>query len=138
MPLHPSFLQWISESNNRGVTGQGPQRSPAVHSTDYFKANAFFLEPINVVMICEIECSINRKQEQPFMFYIHPWEIDPDQPRLPGSWASRFRRYQNLSRTESKLGRLLDTFQFGTLSDALQFRTMDDDRLVDRVVEAEL
>lgn len=57
--------------------------------------------------------------DQPFMFYIHPWEVDPEQPRLPGSWKSRFRHYQNLATTELKLNRLLPQFQFGTVSAAV-------------------
>jgi hypothetical protein len=53
------------------------------------------------------------------MFYLHPWEIDPDQPRLPGSLGTRFRHYLNLASTERKLEWLLAHFRFGTLSEAL-------------------
>ena len=63
---------------------------------------------------------INRVEKRPFVFYIHPWELDPDQPRLPGPLRSRFRHYQNLRRTESKLVTLLDRFEFGALSDVLE------------------
>lgn len=59
---------------------------------------------------------INRGAGEPFMFYIHPWELDPDQPRLPASLKSRFRHYQNLRTTVKKLERLLGTFRFGTLT----------------------
>lgn len=56
----------------------------------------------------------------PFMFYIHPWELDPDQPRIPiRSLKSRFRHYVNLSRVEPRLHQLLATFQFGSMSNAL-------------------
>ncbi len=56
----------------------------------------------------------------PFMFYIHPWEFDPQQPRIDGvGWKSRFRHYVGLSRAEAKLRRLLAKFRFGTLSDSL-------------------
>jgi hypothetical protein len=42
------------------------------------------------------------------MFYFHPWEIDPDQPRIPGlSFRSRFRHYTNLARMEPKLRAVL-------------------------------
>ncbi len=60
------------------------------------------------------------KSRQPFMFYIHPWEVDPNQPRMPGSWKSRFRHYQNLATTESKLDWLLPKFRFGSMTDSLQ------------------
>ena len=56
--------------------------------------------------------NINRKERRPVMFYIHPWEVDPEQPRLPGSRKSRFRHYQNLATTEAKLDRLLVEFPF--------------------------
>jgi polysaccharide deacetylase family protein (PEP-CTERM system associated) len=52
---------------------------------------------------------------QAVMFYMHPWEVDPGQPRVPpGRWQN-WRHYVNLHKTESKLDRLLSTFKFGTL-----------------------
>jgi len=65
---------------------------------------------------------INRVHNQPFIFYVHPWELDPEQPRLPGSLKSRFRHYQNLRTTEPKLHRLLSAFRFGPMADSLQAR----------------
>jgi hypothetical protein len=63
---------------------------------------------------------INRLHNQPFVFYIHPWEVDPEQPRLGvGSRVSRFRHYVNLSSTEAKLNRLAGSFRFGRLSDVI-------------------
>ena len=62
---------------------------------------------------------INRAQREPFMFYIHPWELDPDQPRLPAKLKSRFRHYQNLRTTVPKLERLLSKFRFGPLTASL-------------------
>lgn len=53
---------------------------------------------------------------RPAMVYLHPWEVDPDQPRLPGRRMSRFRHYVNLHRTESRLDRLLSEFSFDTVS----------------------
>jgi len=64
---------------------------------------------------------INRTTHQPFMFYMHPWEIDPGQPRIrAASRLSRFRHYVNLSRTERKLDGLLRRFRFGRLCDVLR------------------
>lgn len=62
---------------------------------------------------------INAVQHQPFCFYLHPWEIDPDQPRVPAGAVSRFRHYTGLERCESRLARLLDEFRFGTMQDVL-------------------
>jgi polysaccharide deacetylase family protein (PEP-CTERM system associated) len=65
--------------------------------------------------------SVNRRENRPFMFYIHPWELDPEQPRLPyGSFLGRCRHYVNLHATEAKLERLLTRFRFGTVTQAVQ------------------
>ena len=62
---------------------------------------------------------INRRRRA-FMFYIHPWEVDPQQPWLSaGSRLSRFRHRVNLASTERKLERLLTRFRFGTLGEAI-------------------
>ncbi len=57
---------------------------------------------------------------RPFAAYLHPWELDPDQPRLPAKALSRFRHYLNLRRTEDRLLQLLRDFPFGTLTEALR------------------
>ncbi len=61
----------------------------------------------------------SRQSNRPFVFYIHPWEVDPDQPRLPGRLLSRFRHYQNLHTTKHKLNALLPQFRFSTMTDSL-------------------
>jgi hypothetical protein len=54
------------------------------------------------------------------MFYLHPWEIDPQQPRVAGaSWLSQTRHRLNLHSTAHKLDRLLREFRFGAISDVL-------------------
>ena len=56
---------------------------------------------------------VNSRQ-QPFIFYLHPWEIDPDQPNVETGWFSRFRHYNNLEKCEPRLQRLIKDFQFDT------------------------
>jgi polysaccharide deacetylase family protein (PEP-CTERM system associated) len=57
---------------------------------------------------------VNRAEGKSCMFYFHPWELDPDQPRVSGAGArSRFRHYVNLTRMEAKLGRLLEDHHWG-------------------------
>ena len=52
---------------------------------------------------------VNR--QRPGIFYCHPWEVDPDQPRVADcGWKSRFRHYTNLSRMSERLDRLLHDF----------------------------
>lgn len=56
---------------------------------------------------------VNRVDGEPCMFYFHPWEIDPSQPRVDGIDAkTRFRHYVNLDRMQDRLGRLLDDFRW--------------------------
>lgn len=61
---------------------------------------------------------VNAVDGQPAIFYFHPWEIDPEQPRVPGtSLKTRFRHYVNLDKTESRLGRLLRDFRWGRVDE---------------------
>jgi polysaccharide deacetylase family protein (PEP-CTERM system associated) len=62
---------------------------------------------------------VNEHERQPAVFYLHPWEIDPDQPRLDASAVSRFRHYRNLHKTEGRLRQLLKDFRFGPLGPRL-------------------
>jgi len=63
---------------------------------------------------------INRLEGKPAVLYLHPWEIDPGQPRIAGAgWKSRFRHYNNLSKTESKLRYLLQGVEYGTMAQVL-------------------
>ncbi len=56
---------------------------------------------------------VNRTDRQPAIFYFHPWEIDPQQPRVAGiGLKTRFRHYVNLNRTERRLRRLLSDFRW--------------------------
>ena len=56
---------------------------------------------------------INRLDGQPAIFYFHPWEVDPEQPRVAHAGAkSKFRHYLNLHRTEQRLARLLNDFRW--------------------------
>lgn len=61
---------------------------------------------------------VNRHDGQAAVFYFHPWEIDPGQPRIAGINAkTRFRHYLNLQRTEARLKRLLGDFRWGRMDD---------------------
>src|SRR5262249_14244105 len=58
---------------------------------------------------------VNRIEQRPVVFYLHPWEIDPDQPRLHVGALGRFRHYRHLDETETRLLALLRDFEFGTV-----------------------
>lgn len=78
----------------------------------------FRLSPLPWTLFCLRR--INRVRRQPFVFYVHPWELDPEQPRIrAASRTSRFRHCVGLSRNEAKLDGLLRSFPFGRLCDAV-------------------
>jgi polysaccharide deacetylase family protein (PEP-CTERM system associated) len=56
---------------------------------------------------------------EPATFYIHPWEIDPGQPRLPVSSLTRIRHYRGLDGALARVERLLEEFRFGTIASYL-------------------
>lgn len=60
---------------------------------------------------------------RPVVFYIHPWEFDPGQPRVRLSKVKTFRHYTNLARTHDRFDRLLGEFPFGSIRDTLLLET---------------
>jgi polysaccharide deacetylase family protein (PEP-CTERM system associated) len=81
----------------------------------YFRLYPFFIFCAGVKRIL--------KEQGDFLFYMHPWEIDPGQPRISGIKKSyAFRHYYGLSKTEGKLSRLLEQFQFVPIQTVLQER----------------
>jgi polysaccharide deacetylase family protein (PEP-CTERM system associated) len=63
---------------------------------------------------------INEKAGRPFTFYLHPWEVDPGQPRVKVKAFSRFRHYTNLHVCEQRLRQVLSDFRFGTMREVLE------------------
>ena len=53
------------------------------------------------------------------MFYLHPWELDSDQPRPPMPWRDSFRHYVGVRKQVAKLSNLLARFHFSTARDVL-------------------
>ena len=78
----------------------------------YFRLFPYFITKFGLGMI--------NKAGHEFLFYMHPWEIDPKQPMVNGiTRFAKFRHYNNLDRFESRLNNLLDDFNFTTMSDVL-------------------
>jgi polysaccharide deacetylase family protein (PEP-CTERM system associated) len=66
---------------------------------------------------------VNRVDGRPAI-YMHPWEIDPEQPRIAGvGLKTRFRHYINLDKTELRLGRLLHDFRWGRVDEVFGLRS---------------
>ena len=62
------------------------------------------------------------RRRVPAMFYVHPWEIDPDQPRVDVGRLTSMRHYGGLGRMLPRMERLLSEFHFGTAADVLGLR----------------
>lgn len=75
----------------------------------YFRLYPYFLSKKRIDAYLTVE-------QQPYSFYFHPWEIDPQQPKVQGaSMKSKLRHYLNLSRMEGKVVRLLEDYQWNTM-----------------------
>lgn len=66
---------------------------------------------------------LNTVERRPAIFYLHPWEIDPSQPRIAVNAATRLRHYRNLGKTEARLRNVVRHFKFSTLADMLRTAT---------------
>jgi polysaccharide deacetylase family protein (PEP-CTERM system associated) len=68
---------------------------------------------------------VNEQDGRPAIFYCHPWEFDPAQPRVAGvGWKTRFRHYVNLDRTEARLERLLRDFRWDRVDRVFSFESI--------------
>jgi hypothetical protein len=76
----------------------------------------FRLLPYALVQAAFRQCE---RRGVPGTFYIHPWELDADQPRVRCSWLTRVRHYGGLRATASRLDRLLTEFPFTAVRDTL-------------------
>jgi len=96
--IPPATLQW------------GPLRLPAGGGA-YFR-----LLPYGVVRAALRQCE---RREVSGTFYVHPWEVDPRQPRVAASWLTRARHYGGLRRTLPRLERLLTEFRFAPIRETV-------------------
>jgi len=86
------------DNTNTGIGGGG-----------YFRLYPYWLSKRRIE-------KFNQQEKQPYSFYFHPWEIDPEQPRIKeASLKSQFRHYINLSKMEGKLVKLLKDYQWDTM-----------------------
>jgi len=77
----------------------------------------FRLSPLALVRLGITD--VNQREQRPIMFYLHPWELDPHQPRPAMAWRYRVRHYVGVDRAAKKLAALIDVFRFGTAREVL-------------------
>lgn len=68
---------------------------------------------------------VNNHDLMPFIFYMHPWEIDEGQPKIQSSMLSEFRHYNNIDKFEARLRQLIHDFEFSSVADVLQRMDFD-------------
>jgi hypothetical protein len=64
--------------------------------------------------------SFQKYHDEPVIFYYHPWEIDPDQPRAKVNAKTRFRHLVNIRKMDQKVGQLLQDFPWAPMKDVFQ------------------
>ncbi|MGB1926882.1 MAG: XrtA system polysaccharide deacetylase [Rubripirellula sp.] len=117
-----------SIQTNRGMIQEFPPtawqvgRLPIPVGGGYFR---LFPLPLTSMAISSIN-----NEGRPAMFYTHPWEFDPSQPRLGGlSKKTRFRHYVGLKRTTNRISKMLSNHRFGTLTDSIEsYAKLDSDK----------
>lgn len=116
MPDAPRFASYMNGRGNKDGLLEVP-----ITTVRLFKRNLpaggggyFRLLPYAISSWCLRE--VNRRDRQPGIFYFHPWEIDPDQPRQTNiDIKTRFRHYVNLHRMEGRLRALIRDFRWGRM-----------------------
>jgi polysaccharide deacetylase family protein (PEP-CTERM system associated) len=117
-PRHPHLL-----SRDRGALIEAPPSTVRLAGANLPIAGGGYFRLLPYAWTRWGIAHVNRAEQRPVIFYLHPWEIDPDQPRLPASAVSRLRHYRNLRVTAARLERLLRDFAFGPLADLLRAAT---------------
>jgi polysaccharide deacetylase family protein (PEP-CTERM system associated) len=108
--------KYITESGSEIVefplstVGIGNKRLP-ISGGGYFRIFPFWLTQKGLQRV--------NKNRNPFIFYMHPWEIDVNQPRIKSSLLSEFRHYHNIDKFEDRLKRLIAHFKFDTVEKVL-------------------
>jgi len=113
-PRHPYLLQRLAGNiveAPASTTRVGPLNLP-IAGGGYFRLLPYAWTRWGI-------SRLNDREKRPAIFYLHPWEIDPGQPRLQAGLLSRIRHYRNLDQTEGRLRQLLRDFRFASLKTIL-------------------
>jgi polysaccharide deacetylase family protein (PEP-CTERM system associated) len=114
IPGHQRFLHKLN-GNGRRAIAEIPLSTVRMAGINFPVAGGGYLRLFPYAVNHLAILHLNRNEAQPVVVYFHPWEIDPDQPRIPAPWLSRFRHYTNLSRMEDKVRSLLARLSFAPI-----------------------
>jgi polysaccharide deacetylase family protein (PEP-CTERM system associated) len=114
-PRHPYV-----EQTSSGAIAEAPATTVAFGPTTWPAAGGGYFRLFPYAFTRWAIRRVNEQERSPAIVYLHPWEVDPLQPRIDVGRVSRFRHYTNLRRTEPRLRRLLDDFAFAPLAQVLE------------------
>lgn len=114
-PEFPRFLQRVKLPSGREIL-EVPMSTIRLGGANWPIGGGGYLRLLPMNFTSWAIQQIHQRERQPIIVYFHPWEIDPDQPRLNGSWKSRLRHYTGLSKMEARVDKLLTGGQFEPLS----------------------
>ena len=119
IPDYPRFCHVI-DGRGGGQLIEFPISTVRLAGVNFPMAGGGYFRLFPYAVIARGLRAINHRERQPALIYLHPWEIDPDQPQIRAGAVARFRQYVNLQKTEARLCRLLQDFTFGTMLDVLR------------------
>jgi polysaccharide deacetylase family protein (PEP-CTERM system associated) len=111
----PRFPHWRKTPQGKWVF-EFPPSTMRILKTSCGVAGGGYLRFAPYILTHKAILHINESEKQPVMVYFHPWEFDPEQPRIAAKLRSRVRHYTNLSTMKNKVERLLRDFQFATIA----------------------
>jgi polysaccharide deacetylase family protein (PEP-CTERM system associated) len=114
-PDAPRFVHRVADGSGLWEVPVGTARALGTN----LPVGGGFFRLFPTALVASAIASVNRREGQPLVLYIHPWEFDPDQPRPPMPLTHRLRHYIGLHGAARKLETLLTTFRFTTIEDAL-------------------
>jgi len=116
IPNHQRFFH-ILNGNGRLPIAEVPLSTLRIGGFNIPVAGGGYFRMLPYAVTHRAMLYLNRVEKQPAVFYFHPWEIDPNQPRIQARLFSRFRHYTNLRGMEGKLRKLLANFSFAPIRD---------------------
>lgn len=110
-PEFPRFMQRVKLPSGREIV-EVPMSTTRIAGVNWPVGGGGYLRLLPMNYSRWAIRRIHKQDQQPVVLYFHPWEIDPEQPRLKGRWKSKLRHYAGLSRMESRLEALLSSGRF--------------------------
>lgn len=121
IPNHCRFFS-VLDRNGSGRIAEIPLSTLSVFNVNVPVGGGGYLRLFPYALTDFALRRINASERQPAVVYFHPWEIDPDQPRIQCGWKSRVRHYTNLNTMEAKVRKLLANFKFASIREVYATR----------------